>query len=123
MGTVAEDNDGLVRRMCAYNKAISEPVRMKMIKALGSAPNETLSVGEAAELLHLSQPLASKHLKILYLAEFVSRSRQGTRVLYTLDEVKLADYYDALNNAFRHKNTPCINGYECDSCPRRRTCV
>lgn len=45
MGTVAEDNDGLVRRMCAYNKAISEPVRMKMIKALGSAPNETLSVG------------------------------------------------------------------------------
>lgn len=120
---VVEDKNGLVRRMCAYNKAISEPVRMKMIKLLGSAPDETMSVGEVAEELGISQPVASKHLRVLYDVNLIDRAREGSKVLYTLSEQKLTDYWDALANAFAHKNTPCINGFDCDACPRRTTCV
>lgn len=118
-----EEDKGLVSRMCAYNKAISEPVRMKMIKVLGSALGETLSVNEIATALDISQPVASKHLQILYSVELVNRERQGARVLYTLDEEHLKNYYQLLGYAFEHKNTPCPHSYKCDICPVKETCA
>lgn len=120
---MVENREGLVRRMCAYNKAVSEPVRMKMIKVLGSAPNEEMSVGLVAETLHISQPVASKHLKILYDVRLVDRERRGSKVMYKLNEQQLDDYWTALRDAFKHKNTGCINDYDCDSCPKKETCV
>lgn len=120
---MVEAREGLVRRMCAYSKVLSEPVRMKMIKVLGSAPDETLSVGEVAEALHISQPVASKHLQVLYNAGIADRQRDGMRVLYVLNEDSLAVYRKVVEDSFAHKNTPCINEFDCDSCPKKETCA
>lgn len=114
---------GLVERMCAYNKAISDPNRMKMIKILGSHPRESLNVGDIAGLLGLSQPAATKHLRIMEEAGIFTRHRKGTSVFYSLNEDALTEYRQELDNAFAHAHTPCINGYVCETCPARETCV
>lgn len=114
---------GLVQRMCAYNKAISEPNRMKMIKILGSHPVDSLTVSDIAAILGISQPAATKHLQVLYAVDLVRRKRIGTSVFYSLDEEALADYHRQLDYAFAHAHTACPHGFKCDTCPNAETCM
>lgn len=114
---------GLVDRMCAYNKAISDPNRMKMIKILGSHPKDSLNVSDIAGLLGITQPAATKHLRVMEEAGIFSRRRKGASVYYSLNEDALAEYRMELDHAFAHARTPCINGYRCETCPARETCV
>lgn len=115
--------NGLVNRMCAYNKAISDPNRMKMIKILGSSPEHTLSVTDIAAILGISQPAATNHLKVLYNVDLVKRERMGTTVYYSLDDESLADYKRQLDFAFEHAYTACPYGFKCDECPKAATCM
>jgi len=114
---------GLVERMCAYNKAISEPNRMKMIKILGSNPPETLKVGDIAAILGISQPAVTKHLHVMEEVGLFSRKRIGTSVFYSLNEEALEEYRTELDNAFAHGHTPCAHGFKCDECPVAETCM
>jgi ArsR family transcriptional regulator, arsenate/arsenite/antimonite-responsive transcriptional repressor len=117
------NKQGLVNRMCAYNKAISDPNRMKMIKILGSSPEHTLKVTDIATVLGISQPAATKHLKVLFDVDLVRRARIGTSVFYSLDDDALQDYRRQLDYAFEHAYTPCPYGFRCDDCPKAETCM
>lgn len=114
---------GLVERMCAYNKAISEPNRMKMIKILGSHDAGTLNVSDIAELLHISQPAATKHLKIMESVGLFDRVRQGTSVYYSLNLEALNEYRALLDYAFEHAYSKCEYNYDCRNCPNADTCM
>lgn len=114
---------GLVDRMCAYNKAISEPTRMKMIKILGSHEPNTLNVSDIAEMLGVSQPAATKHLKIMESVGLFVRERVGTSVYYALREDALDEYRSLLDDAFAHAYTKCEYGYDCHACPYEDTCM
>lgn len=114
---------GLVNRMCAYNKAISDPNRMKMIKILGSSPEHTLTVSDIAAVLGISQPAATKHLRVLYAVGLVQPTRVGTSVYYALDDEALRDYRRQLDWAFEHAYTPCPYDFKCDECPKAETCM
>jgi len=109
--------------MCAYNKAVSDINRMKMIKILGSSPEHTLSVSDIAAILGISQPAATKHLQVLYNVNLVQRKRVGTGVFYSLDGQALADYKRQLDYAFAHAYTACPFAFKCDECPKAETCV
>lgn len=114
---------GLVERFCMYSKAIGEPNRMKMIKILGSHDPNTLNVSDIAGILGLSQPAATKHLKVMEQAGFFKRERVGTNVYYSLDEESIQEYHDLIDYAFEHSHTKCVNGYDCSTCPFEDTCV
>ena len=114
---------GLVERFCMYSKAIGEPNRMKMIKILGSHEPNTLNVSDIAGILGLSQPAATKHLKVMEQAGFFKRKREGTSVYYSLDEDTIQEYHDLIEYAFAHSHTKCPNDYDCDTCPFADTCV
>ena len=114
---------GLVNRTCAYNKAISDPNRMRMIKILGSHEPETLKVGDIAEILGLSQPATTKHLQIMEEVGLFTRKREGTSVYYSLDTEALFDYRKQIDYAFEHAFTPCAHGFKCDECPVMDTCM
>ena len=114
---------GLVERMCAYNKAISEPNRMKMIKILGSHEPNTLNVSDIAGILGLSQPAATKHLKIMENVGLFERERMGTSVYYSLNQAALDEYRALLDYAFEHAYSPCTHGYDCRTCPHADTCM
>ena len=55
----------LVEKVYTYNKALSEPQRIKMMKIICSAEKNTVCVSDIARILNISQPAATKHLKIL----------------------------------------------------------
>lgn len=114
---------GLVERLCAYNKAIGDPMRMKMIKVLGSHEPYTLNVSQIAEMLGLSQPAATKHLKIMESVGLFSRERKGSSVYYMLEPDALDEYRRLLDYAFEHASTPCPHGYDCRRCPVADTCT
>lgn len=114
---------GLVERACELAAAIAEPNRMKMIKVLGSHPPRTVTVSEVARQLGISQPTATKHLQILHQAGFVRRERDGNRVHYSLDTDTVAEFHQIVEYAFAHATTPCVNEYDCLTCPYQATCV
>jgi ArsR family transcriptional regulator len=109
--------------MCAYNKAISDPNRMVIVKILGSHEPKTLKVGDIAEILGLSQPAATKHLQIMEDVGLLTRHREGTSVYYILDDEALADYRQQLDYAFEHAYSPCAYEFKCDECPVGDTCM
>ena len=114
---------GLVERGCELNSAISDPTRMKMIKVLASHPEHSVSVSDVARILGISQPAATKQLRVLHGAGLVRYKRIGRAVYYSVDEETVAEYHRIIEYAFAHAHTPCVNGYDCDTCPYRETCV
>lgn len=114
---------GLVERMCAYNKAISDPQRMRMIKILGSSPQHSMNVSSIAETLGISQPAATKHLKIMEEVGLFSRERVGMSVYYSLEIDALNEYRQLLDYAFAHAYSPCAYNYDCKKCPVTDTCM
>lgn len=114
---------GLVERFCLYSKAVGEPNRMKMIKILGSHEPNTLNVSDIAEILHLSQPAATRHLKVMEDVGLFDRTRIGTNVYYSLNEEVLKEYYELIGYAFEHAHTKCGYEYDCKICPHADTCM
>ncbi|GAA2182860.1 hypothetical protein GCM10009785_23900 [Brooklawnia cerclae] len=114
---------GLVDRACELQAALGYPVRMKMIKVLGSHGQAPLSVTEVAQTLRISQPTTTKHLGILYRAGWVNREQVGPRVHYTLNLDTVDEYRRLLDLAFAHALTPCVNSFDCSTCPFEETCV
>lgn len=114
---------GLVDRTCELQAALGYPARMKMIKVLGSQRDKPLSVSEIATTLGISQPAATKHLRILYDAGFADREQVGPRVHYTLNLDTVAEYRRLMDLAFAHALTPCVNNYDCDTCAYAETCI
>ena len=114
---------GLVERFCAYSKAVGEPNRMKMVKILGSHEPETLNVSDIAEILHLSQPAVTRHLKVMEQAGFFTRKRIGANVYYSLNEDAMREYYELIGYAFEHCRTKCDYWYDCEACPHADTCM
>jgi len=114
---------GLVERACELQAALGYPARMKMIKVLGSHEDAPLSVSEVAAILGISQPTATKRLAILHRVGFVHRKKVAARVHYALNLDTVAEYRQIMDHAFAHARTPCVNGFDCDTCPYARTCV
>ena len=114
---------GLVERFCAYSKAVGEPNRMKMIKILGSHEPDTLNVSDIAAILHLSQPAATRHLKVMEDMGIFNRKRIGSNVYYSLNESALEEYRALIDYAFEHAHTKCEYGYDCTVCPHASTCM
>jgi len=113
---------GLVNRICEYNDALSEPQRVKMMKSMGSSPTYSVSVSDFAKILGISQPSATKHLKLLHAVELIDRKRMGTTVYYTLNLRNINEYHQLLELAFVKGFTPCPHEYKCDLCPETDTC-
>ncbi len=64
-------------------KALSEPLRLRIVSALRAGPK---SVSELSESLDVELVTVSHHLKILRSAKLVETKRQGRFILYSLRE-------------------------------------
>ena len=116
------DSLSLVEKANIYAKAITEPNRMKMLKIIGSAPPETISVGDIARILNISQPAVSKHLQTLNWCGFLRRRKVGNTVYYSLNKDAIYDFQKVATDAFERVWTPCEYDYLCDDCPYKTTC-
>jgi DNA-binding transcriptional ArsR family regulator len=70
-----------------FAKALADETRQKIMSLCCC---RLLSVGDIVAVLDVAQPTVSHHLKILKNAGLVTSERQGKQVLYTLNQVRLA---------------------------------
>jgi DNA-binding transcriptional ArsR family regulator len=66
--------------------ALAGPMRQAIVERLAQRP---MSVGDLAELLPVSRPAVSQHLKVLKDANLVRDEAQGTRRVYRIDPAGL----------------------------------
>ncbi|MDO9234836.1 MAG: metalloregulator ArsR/SmtB family transcription factor [Aquabacterium sp.] len=74
-------DDRALDHVADYFRALSEPLRLKLLNALRGGP---LNVGELTSLLGCSQANVSKHLALLAKLGLVSRESRGTSVYYEI---------------------------------------
>ena len=86
-------------------KALADPTRREVFERLAAGPK---AVGELAELLPVTRPAVSQHLKALKSAGLVSERREGTRRVYQIDPAGLGQmrawldrFWDTALDAFQ----------------------
>jgi len=75
--------------------AISDPRRILLLYAMSEEPR---NVSRLAEAVGISQPAASRHLKLLHQRGLVTSHRQGASVIYTLADQRLIQALDLLRD-------------------------
>ncbi|HVI69090.1 MAG TPA: metalloregulator ArsR/SmtB family transcription factor [Magnetospirillaceae bacterium] len=86
-------------KLAGVTKAISDPVRMRIISLLAQADRRGMRVFEMQTAIGLSQPTTSHHLKLLKEAGMVKRQRVGRAVTYRLDAGALAALFKTITAA------------------------
>jgi len=80
-------------------KALSDPNRVKILKML---QHKMMCVCEIKEALQISQPNASKHLKMLVDAGLVDFEKDGLWVNYYLADGSKSPYVSSIMGNLRH---------------------
>ncbi len=82
--------------------AMADPRRILLLYAISE---ESRNVSELAEYVGISQPAASRHLKILRDRGLVNPVRQGASVEYHLTDIRLIEALDTLRDILRDRLT------------------
>ncbi|MBN1147970.1 MAG: winged helix-turn-helix transcriptional regulator [Anaerolineales bacterium] len=82
--------------------ALGDPTRILIIYTLAESPR---NVGDLAQQLGISQPTASRHLKVLRERGLVIAVRQGACVEYHLADHRLVEALDLLRGILRDRLT------------------
>lgn len=78
-------------------KVLADPVRLRLLDHIASAPGTTVCACHLPGPLGISQPTLSHHLKRLVDAGLVTRERHGRWLHYTADRARLATLVEALS--------------------------
>jgi len=84
-------DDRALVHVAEYFRALSEPLRLKILNSLG---DKARNVGELTELLDCSQANVSKHLATLTRLGFVERTTQGTSAYYRIADPRVHQVCD-----------------------------
>ena len=96
MGSALEQEvNQLHAEICA---GLADPKRILILYALSEKP---CNVNELATNLGLSQPLVSRHLKVLRERGMVQANRTGASVEYSLADKRLIEALDLLRSVLR----------------------
>ena len=78
-------------------RVLSAPARLAIVVELAEQPRH---VHELVQLLEMSQPLVSQHLRVLRSARVVGVERQGREAVYSLTDHHVAHIVaDAVNHS------------------------
>lgn len=72
-------------------KAVADPVRLQLLSIIANAPRREACVCDMTEVVGVSQPTVSHHLKVLVEAGVLTRERRGTWAWFTLVPGRLED--------------------------------
>jgi len=81
--TIELRSDGFFLLLAETFKTLGDTTRVKIVWALSHGE---LSVGKISELLEMSQPAVSHHLRTLRNLKLVSVRKDGTSAYYSLDD-------------------------------------
>ena len=90
IATIAAPPEEL-REAAVVHKALSDPTRLRMLQRLTEGEG---TVSELIDLVDLSQPLVSWHLRRLRMAGLVETRRSGREVICTLSRESLSRFLE-----------------------------
>lgn len=93
--TLEKEVTQLHAEICA---GLADPSRILILYELAQSPR---NVTEICNSLGMSQPLISRHLKVLRERGMVNTERNGATVTYSLANVKIIEALDLLRAAMR----------------------
>lgn len=91
-----------VAAAAAGAKALADPTRLMLLHLVVRFENLTLTVGDLAQQLGVSQPTVSGHLKLLREAGLVTTERQGNRTLPKPVPEAIRELLEALSDVFEN---------------------
>lgn len=86
-------------------EALGDPSRLAIVQCLADRPR---AVGELADVLPISRPAVSQHLKVLRSAGLVTDQAVGTRRVYRLNPAGMAALRDQLETFWSR----ALDGYQ-----------
>lgn len=93
---------------------LGDDTRRAIVEELARGPR---SVGELAEVLPVSRPAVSQHLKALKLANLVTDRAEGTRRIYRLDPAGI----ELLRTYLDHMWTAALEGLQAAAEPSKES--
>ncbi|NPV89518.1 MAG: winged helix-turn-helix transcriptional regulator [Firmicutes bacterium] len=86
-----------MKNLAVCFKALGDETRLCIIRLLSE---REMCVCELIDVLAMSQPAVSHHLKTLKQAEFVTDRREGKWIYYSLNRERFESCQQALNDSF-----------------------
>ena len=109
--------------MAEVFKALGDPNRLMMIKILASSMEKSVYVIGLAELLGISQPAASQHLRVLKNVGILEPRREGVRVYYSINTEVLRNYKESIDMLFEMAFSRCGVDGDCENCRYHDKCL
>ncbi len=81
-------------------KALANINRILLIYHMTSGEIEKISVTEMAQMMGLTQPAASQHLKILKTAKILTAEKKGNYIYYTFNHNAMLDHKERIDFLF-----------------------
>jgi ArsR family transcriptional regulator len=72
--------------LLAALRVLADPVRLRLLKLIRSAPGGRALTRDLVTSLDVSQPTVSHHLGVLHDAGFVVRERDGRETWYSIED-------------------------------------
>ncbi len=88
-------------------KALGNINRLILIYKMTSGELEKVSVTEMANMMGLTQPAASQHLKILKTARILTAERRGNYIYYTFNHSAMINHKEKIDFLFGCVLTKC----------------
>jgi len=90
-------NDADINRAARCLKAMSHPLRLKILCVLGT---ESISVQEIVEQVGTSQSNISQHLAILREKDILGHKKEANRVYYYIDDERMLQLIRMMRDVF-----------------------
>lgn len=90
-----EEINLLHAQMC---QGLADPTRIMILYCLADGPRY---VTELAEMLEMSQPAVSRHLKVLRERGLVTATREGSNIYYSLRDRRIIEALDILRQVMK----------------------
>jgi ArsR family transcriptional regulator, arsenate/arsenite/antimonite-responsive transcriptional repressor len=75
--------------LAAMFRVLGDPSRLQLLSLIASQPSGEVCACELVEVLGLSQPTVSHHLKVMYRAGLLTKERRGTWIYYRVVQERL----------------------------------
>ncbi len=90
-------NDADINRAARCLKAMSHPLRLKILCVLGT---ESISVQDIVEQVGTSQSNISQHLAILREKDILGHKKEANRVFYYIDDERMLKLIHMMRDVF-----------------------
>ena len=103
-----------MKEMVSFFKAFGDPTRMRLLRSIASGMAGNITVNELADILQVSQPTVSQHLRILRSVQLIEPERDGNRVYYRINKETMDRYRVMIDTMFDVIYTKCGSFPHCD---------